>query len=274
MRFRLTLTLMILSGLLQACGGGGGGGGSPDSGDPEPTDNPDVALVLVSGHQGLFDGRPSLSYLHEDLGPALVSDLTDAGFSVEIFYFVDSRDDTDYPGYLGLLDRLSQVRDDWVFGVEVATRVVVVSHSHGGVWATAALRQVGDLPVAAHIALDHSSFGWDLVGHDTSAIGGSPQDALEIEALASCPSFPGVPSEQDFFYDLEDVVMPTVAAALEVRSGDSPLGIEMFDERWNVRLDGTLGGLSCYYSGGSHSEVHEVTGTTYPFVLSWLLGQL
>ena len=273
MRYPFALGMLFLSLLLGACGGGGGGGGGGAA--AETLDNPDIALLMVSGHQGVFDGRPSESYLHEDMGPALVADLEAAGYSVQVFYFVDNIDATDYPGFVGLVNLLTQIRDAWIFGAQVSTQVVVVSHSHGGVWATAAVRQVGDCPIAAHIALDHSSYAWGLVGHDTSAIGGDPQSALEIAAVANCATYPGVPSEQDRFYDLEDVVMPSVLAALEVRSGDAPIpGLEWFDERWNVRSDGTFDGLSCYYSDDTHSEVHEVTGSTYPVVLSWLLGRL
>ena len=277
MRTWLGSALLVSCLALTACGGGGGGGGGDDgSGDggtsPSPA-NPDIVLLLVSGHQGLLDSEPSKSYLHEELGPVMVNDLEDSSYTVEAFYFVDHQNATDYPGYAGLVDRMKQVRDEWVVGVPAPTRVVVVAHSHGGVWATAAEREVGDLPITAHVALDQSSNGWGLLGHDTSAIGGSPIGAYEIRTLVSCPSFPSVPSEQTFSYDLEDVVMPSVLWALEVRSADFVL-LERFDDRWNARLDGSLGGLFCYYSGGSHTEVRETTGSTYPFVIDWLRDRL
>lgn len=79
------------------CGGGGGGGGS----SPTPT-VPDVALLLVSGHNGLFDGSPSASYLQFNAGPEIQADLISAGYTVSTTYFVD--DAFSIGGYGGDLD--------------------------------------------------------------------------------------------------------------------------------------------------------------------------
>jgi hypothetical protein len=273
---RLSAVLIFIALLCRCGGGGGGGGSSPDNGgDAFP--NPDVALLFVSGHEGLFDTEPSRSYLHQDLGPALEADVRAAGFSTATFYFVDHYEYTDAPGFDGLIDTLLQIRDGWISGRSCPTRIVVVAHSHGGVWASAAIRQLQSVPIALQVALDHSSYGWGLVGHDAASglLGGDPRDFYSIGVNASCPNSTGISNESGNAYDLEDVVQPNVALALEVRSGEPVLLLgEPFDERWNVRLDGSFTGMYCYHSATDHSEVAESGGTTYPVVRDWILAGL
>jgi hypothetical protein len=241
-------------------GGGGGGGGAP-------TGAPDVALLVVSGHA--FGVDPA--YLRLDAGPEIEADLEDAGWSVSTSYYVDGATAEDgFGGYADLVADLAAIRDAWA---PQGTRVVVVAHSHGGVWAHGALRAVPDLDVRALVDLDASSYGWTLL-HDPAPLGGAPEDEYAVGVLVSWPQYPAVPSEPTGSYDLEDVVFGSVADALEVRSGDAPLGGEWFDEKWNVRTDGTTDGLWAYYSGGSHAEVHATGGTTLAAVRGWLRDRL
>lgn len=254
--------------LLAACGGGGA---DPivEPG-PEPY-RPDIALLLVSGHD---DFAPTAAYLALDAGPVLRDALVAAGRSVQVGYYVDDPDPVeDSPGFYGLLADMRFLRDVWV---PRGTRVVLVAHSHGGVWAHAACRDVPGLAVECLIDLDCSSYGWEFVhvGQE-SVLGGDPRGAYDIGLYFVPPGYESVPTETSGVYDYEDVVWPNVLAALEVRSGDSfPIALEWYDEVWNVRRSGATNGLSYYFSDTDHSEVHAANGTTLPVVEAWLLERL
>jgi hypothetical protein len=246
----------------------------PSSSSGEQPTVPAVALFVVSGHNQAFDGNPSTSYLQFDAGPEIVSALQSYGLTTWVGYFVDDAFSVEgYGGFLSLIQSMKWVRDHWSrFG----TRVVVVAHSHGGVWANAAIESVPDLDVACQVNLDTSSYGWAIVGHDAQDgyIGGDPRDEFDIPYLTYYPDYPNVPSDQTSAYDLEDVVFSNVVYTLEVRSGDSLDGIEWFDEKWNIRVDGQVDGLYGYYSATSHEEVHQAGGTTLGYVDTWIVDRL
>jgi len=261
--------LLLAAAFLSACGGGGG--------DDETTvpPHPDVALFFVSGHNP--SGDAPYSYLSQagNAGPEIVADLQATGLTVQPLYYIDDA----YPsngagGYLQLVSDLRYARDHWA---PYGTRVAVVAHSHGGVWAHAVIEAVDDLEITAFVDLDTSSYGWGVVGHDSqnSIIGHDPRNSFHIEQLTTCPGSESQPSEQTYDYDWEDVIFPNVRYALEVRSGEyAPAGDEWYDEKWNVRKDGRLDGLNCYFSGTDHSEVHTAGGPTVVFVSGWLKAHL
>jgi hypothetical protein len=264
---RIALATLV-SVVLASCGGGGssGAGGALDLGPA-----PDVALLLVSGHD-FSGGDPA--YLRHDAGPEIAAALDGAGLDVAVSHFVDDTvASPPFGGYVDLVAMLEAIRDQWA---DDGTLVVVVAHSHGGVWAHGAIRAVPTLPIDALVDLDCSSFGWDVSGHagDSVFLGLEPADAYDVGVDVTNPAYPGVPSQPGGVYDLEDVVFDHVAFELEVRSADSPTGGERFDEKWNCRVSGTTTGLTGYYSGSSHAEVHQSGGTTLGVVTDWLLGVL
>jgi hypothetical protein len=253
---------------LSACGGSGGGE------EKAKVAVPDIALFFVSGHTELLNGQPSYSYLNTTSGPNIVADLRSAGYTVEESYYVDDANNVmGYGGYQSLVTAMAAVRDKYV---PHGTRVVVIAHSHGGVWAHAAIRQVSNLTVTAAVDLDTSSYGWSTVEHNiqNGFIGGDPRNRFVINMSASCPAY-SIPSETTSNYDIEDVVFQNVRFALEVRSGDlAPPGIEWYDEKWNIRENGSTDNLSCYFSNTDHTEVHQPGGSTIPFVKNWLRARL
>ena len=275
--------------LLASCGGGGvpenpllTSGEDPPLPTAPPEDPPaeppipDLTILFVSGHQGLLDGAPSLSYLHESYGPKIVADLESSGYTVAVGYYADHPSETNAGGYVDLVSDMKLVRDEWVAGRASPTRVIVIAHSHGGVWATAAIREVPSLPIRLQVALDHSSYGWGTVGHTghDAVMGGDPRDEYIINTSVSCSSDLGSWSDTSNEYDLEDVVFPNVVEALEVQSGQPVVFLEPYDEKWNARLDGSLTGLSCYWSNTTHNETREANGTTYPVVINWIRERL
>lgn len=258
-RARHHIVLLVSIVLLGGCGGGG----SAASVTPPPPPNvPNIVLFVVSGHEGLLDGDPSASYLHTDAGPEITDDLEAAGQIVEPRYYVDDAYPVGiYGGYYQLEDDMAWVAQNYV---PYGTKAVVIAHSHGGVWAHAAVRATPYLEVHAQIDLDCSSYGWGTVGHDAqnAALDGDPRDAYLINSV---------------YYDIEDVVFPNVTYNLGVRSGDYVPNIffpEDYDEAWNMRTNGTRVGLSDLITNTSHEEVHAAGGATLSYVRGWLRDRL
>ncbi len=220
---------------------------------------PDVLLLTVSGHGVFID-----PYLGEAYGPALTAAIAAEGERVEEFDFRDAGTSSSGDGYTGLLETLRFARDAWVVGRANPTRVVIVAHSHGGVWAHAALFAVPDLPVTALIDLDTNSCNWNFVGHAHPSSTGNPVSAFLIGETR---------------FDAEDVVPTSVQFALEVQSTSTcpTLPPEPFDDATNVRPDGSQGidaGLYVFQASEGHTAVDETTGSTYPVVRDWLLDVL
>jgi hypothetical protein len=237
---------------------------------------PNVAIFFVSGHTGLIEALPNAyPYLARqfEAGPEITSSLTSAGYRVVSRYYVDSV----YPangfgGYLALLGDIRAANTQWS---KYGTRIIVVSHSHGGVWAHAAIEVLAEVVITCTVDLDTSSFGWDLL-HRGEAPFGDPRDRYYMPFNVTYPNYLGLPSESSQYYDIEDVVFPNVVNALEVRSGaPAPaLNGEWYDERWNVRRDGRNDNLSGYFSASySHTEVERV-GPTLSYVEQWILERL
>jgi hypothetical protein len=137
---------------------------------------PAVALFVVSGHNDAFDGNPSTSYLQLEARPEIVTALQSYGLTTWVGYYVDDAFSVGgYGGFLSLVQTMQWVRDHWSrFG----TRVVVVAHSHGGVWANAAIGSVPDLDVACQV----NGHEFVRMGHRRTRCGdgcisGDPRDA-------------------------------------------------------------------------------------------------
>jgi len=262
-KFAVLLILLFLAG----CGSGGS--------DSDDNTAPDLMIFFVSGHTGLVNGVTGRSYLDVTAGPGIIADLRSAGYTVEFEYYIDDALKIgDYGGYQALVGDMENVRDELQ---TQGTRSIVIAHSHGSVWAHAAIDEVEALTVTALVDLDASSFGWADVGHDAqnSFIGGDPRGRFTINQTRTCSNYPDAPSDSSNSYDLEDVVFSNTRFALEVRGSQRTLlvGGELYDQKWNVREDGNVDGLSCYYADfpfSAHSEVHNVGGTTIAFVKSWL----
>ncbi|HZJ09072.1 MAG TPA: hypothetical protein VFD39_05210, partial [Trueperaceae bacterium] len=117
-----------------------------------PEDSPDMVIIAFSGHCGLVcHTRNTWSYLDtasdETGGVAVLAGIAGAyenlGLEVETFS-VSSFVTAHYsliseelePGYLQAQAYLDAVKRDWISGYADPTRVVLVGHSHGTVWAS------------------------------------------------------------------------------------------------------------------------------------------
>jgi len=283
LRFRAPVLCLVLSLALAACGGGSGvddptpantgqppGPGTtppPPGGTSTVNPGPQVALLISNGHSPLLP-----NYMIAATGPQLAGAIQAAGFTVRTTYFTD-----DGVSYQMFVSKLAQIRDDWINGVDIPTRIVVVGHSHGCVRSHAALRAVPDCPIEQLVDLDGSSVGWTLVTHgaENALIGGAPEGAYNLGVQRTCA---GVTSAGGP-HDLEDVVFAHVKKGYEVRSGDvivnpqNLLQLIEYDERWNVRPDGSATNLTCVFSGTLHGEV-AAPGVTLGGVQAWIVTQL
>ena len=283
LRACLPMICLVLSLDLAACGGGSGpddgtpsGAGQPTGGGTPPpapggtgavNPGPQVALLISNGHSPLLP-----NYMTAATGPQLAGAIQAAGFTVQTSYFTD-----DGVSYQVFMNKLAQIRDEWINGVDIPTRIVVVGHSHGCVRSHAALRAVPDCPIEQLVDLDGSSVGWTSVTHGTEngLIGGAPEGAYNLGVQRTCA---GVPSAGGP-HDLEDVVFAHVKKGYEVRSGDMVVNPQKllqlieYDERWNVRPDGSATNLTCVFSGTPHAEV-AAPGVTLGGVQAWIVTQL
>jgi hypothetical protein len=207
-----------------------------------------VELYVASGRFGISSDAPEPCYLQRDTGPFLKAAMERAGFLVTVHYYCD--EDSDYPRLL------SDVRGAGA----VSDRVVLVGHSHGGVWTHAAARDAKNIRIDALIDLDATSYGWQF---KMSPSIGEPRNAYTDTRTGAR-------------LDLEDVVPANVVANLEVRSGEFALrgwSSELYDEQPNVALSSKTT-IETWNVGTSHTEVHQASGTTLPRVAQWLVRHL
>lgn len=220
---------------------------------------PDVRLLFVSGHdfvRGTFLRRRNSSYLQGTCGPVLTEALVDAGYVVETAYFVDEASTTDAGGYKQLRAKLQYLGALEQETPGDRTKVFVIAHSHGGVWAHAAIA-TSSVSIDGLVDLDTNDFLWGI-SHtvaDNIALGASPSKFygdFQSEAVT-----------------LTDVVPHNVFFNLELRSVD-----DQYDRALNVRVDETVRGItSPPRFSQDHSELHSSTSIGGPVLLvrSWLL---
>jgi hypothetical protein len=162
-------------------------------------------------------------------------------------------------GFLTLLYEIDLVLDYWIADFDNPTRVIVVAHSHGGVWAHSALMLRPLLPVDVLIDLDTNALCWeeDLVcgfigDHWKSEIDYYVQEEdpgwwFDVGNAADSWDVPGM----TYLQDIEDLVPNSVLLNLEVH-GNSSLA---YDNQYNHRLDGSQTGLWGHYFDESHREI-------------------
>ncbi len=262
----------------------------------KPDDAPDWVIIAVSGHC-IPPGCDLPGTNHEYLTKVgtterIAAVLTDAGASVEIWAYSDELYNRDaqtsqllpgegepiYFGFLQLHEDLNALRDGWIAGFDDPTRVLVVAHSHGVVWAHTALHVVDDLPVELAIDLDGVSMGWeedsllagfgddwdDVIAQYNQTYGATwPFDLGDAEAGWSLP---GIEDPQD----TEDVLPDSVLINLELQSQFSLL-FPFPDDDDNHRLGGGNEMIYRYSSDGQdHFEIYQPNGDA----MDWVVAQM
>ena len=193
------------------------------------------------------------------------------GYGDSLWTVVDEDDNVLVRGFLEALVTLEWVEAEWISDYDNPTRVIVVAHSHGTVWAHTALMLTSHVPVDILVDLDGESLGWesdswtlDTIGDDWRAeVADYVEDRdpgwwFDVGNPANSWSVPGVSTLQD----IEDVVPDNVWFNIEVAS--SSLVVQ--DAEPNHRLDGSVDGIYRFQSGLSHGDVDDPGSTTMDFV--------
>ena len=263
------------------------GGGTGRGDNLRPEEAPDFAVLSVSGHNfGMGDcdwrdpeGRQiNCEYL---LGRgtinALAAPITARGYTASAFAFGDSfyswdvGDEPIVNGFLNMLEVMEAVRTLWIADYDNPTRVIMVAHSHGTVWAHIALFLNPRLPIDILIDLDGESLSWESDNWNLEFAGDEWSEVIrayteehgvdwgfEIWHASNAYEVPGLLLPQD----IEDITPDNVALNLEVAAN----GLVIQDGEPNHRPDGSDDGIVRVFFDESHGAV------TYPDsgALTWV----
>lgn len=241
--------------------------------NPRPADAPDFVIIGVSGHSvSAGDYNPEYLYAEGTLN-VFRDAIARHGRSVEVYAFTDNLQSYATPdgvpvayGFLSLLETLSTIRRDWISAYDDPTRVIVVAHSHGTVWAHLALQVLAargePIPVEYLVDIDAVSVGWE---DDTFSVGVGDRWRDEILVYSEARgltwpfaiwhpvdafAIPGVAGAQD----IEDIVPESVSLNLESWSDGTSF---VYDSEPNHRFDGSTRGVLFFFSGANHSTIHS-----------------
>jgi hypothetical protein len=237
-----------------------------------PADAPDFVVIGVSGHS-----IEPINYNPEYLGAQGTLDvyrdvILSSGHSVrtgrfadnlETYVFTETGEVAAY-GFLDLLETLRNINAEWIADFDNPTRIIVVAHSHGTVWAHTALHvleQEGTpMPVEFLVDIDAVSTGWE-----THYLGVGDEWGTEIPAYSAAHGLTwpfAIENAEDswpipgrtWLQDVEDVVPTSVATNLEIWSNDFTF---IHDSESNHRLDGSTSNIFFSMSGVNHESTDE-----------------
>jgi len=293
------LSLLLGAGCLVGDDAGGAGLVDGLGSNLRPDGSPDFLVLSVSGHNSLL-GTPECSgvpynceYLGERGTLATLGNVFGThGYEWQLWTYVDELesfyDDLDGDGQLGpsdkmlangflfLLDHIDWVVANWIADFDNPTRVVVLAHSHGGVWAHSALMLRPDLPVDVLVDLDTNALCWEddlscATGGDSwqsvldqHVLDWAPDWSFDVGDASGSWSIPGLGELQD----IEDVVPDSVGLNLEVQTDDWPV----YDAHPNHRLDGSQLDIETQLFFEGHGEVTEPSSQAMRWVVERLDG--
>ncbi len=267
--------------VLAGCGGGGSTAPSAPSTNLRPAEAPDVVILSVSGRCSVLSlcnpPEDNSAYLGEagDASRAVENAFFDAGRSTEradffssMYSYDDDGDgDADRLGFVHLVATLEGVYDQWIRGFDNPTRIVIVAHSHGCVWAHIATSVAQHVPIDYLISLDANCLGWPSAYRpDITEYFNANGNRWWWDFRDPCDHWliPGL----DDAADTEDVVWPNVATNLEVRSND---GFGVSDWQINHRGDGSRTGVRTFDAPtDDHEEAHLPGYESMTWVLDML----
>jgi hypothetical protein len=206
---------------------------------------------------------------------AVLTDLTNRGLSVDhtayiaaLLSFDDDLDGQDDRfGFLDLVEDLQWIQDNWIADFDNPTRIVILAHSHGCVWAHIATSVLPDVHVEVLVSLDGVCFFWEadngLSIDDYVATNGNPW-SWDISMPCAAWDVPGIG-----VLDTNDVAFSNVRYNIEVLSdGSTPFAA---DEQENYRPDGTRLDIESFHATqNSHTEVDTPGTQSMLFVLDRL----
>lgn len=264
----------------------------PTTSRPRPADAPDVAIIAFSGHCGLWCAtQDTWAYLDQPTsqtgGVAVLDAIRGAylsqGLSVAVFSassFVTSHRSAISgkveAGYLQAQAYLDHVKRDWIDGVTDPTRVVLVAHSHGTVWATLLAMNNLDVTFDTFVSLDAICWQWWAKHKDyvrQAFVDGPFPIPFPLDQGDPCGtlSIPG----QDRRFDINDVVPANVIYGIEVRTAPRLLSFDpnfIADDQPNVRINGTGDNLWGIQASEGHSNVARHYNRSIAWVVSLIEG--
>jgi hypothetical protein len=244
-----------------------------------PAGSPDVLLVTVAGHCTNCASEYNGEYLQSWGVPASIEGvIEDEGLSVETWTYVDELyswtrgSEVLVYGYLALVQDLEWVEENWIADFDNPTRIVLLGHSHGVVWAHSAAMDADHVPIDVLVDMDGVCMNWE---DDDWAFGFGDDWNQEVDAYEQrngrlswfdlsnpCDSWDLGTGE---YMNIDDVVSWNVGVNLEVRSSDWLL----FDSQDNLRYDGTSD-TSIYVSDLSHMNILDPGEDA----MAWVRGRL
>ncbi len=263
------------------------GGGEDGSALPlRPEGSPDVVIIAFSGHCGAICRTVNThSYLDDpdvEAVQAVARIFQSMGLSVQYLSassFVEAHSSAISrrmePGYLEAQAYLDFVREKWIAGVANPTRVVLLAHSHGTVWASLLALNNLEVTFDYFLSLDAVCWQWWRKHRGfitrTYAERGLPLPFPLEEGDDPCEVFavPGQRARQD----ITDVVPANVIYGLEVRSPLKLLSLSpnlIRDDDPNMRINGSRLGLWSITASQNHSAVD----TRYQEAMDWITVML
>ena len=274
---------LIIGGCQQARRGGTGNSEDTSSQNLRPTDAPDFIILGISGHDIPLLGSSCPSnynceYLSERGTLESIRDIAELhGATAGILTYVDelyswyydqngdgfANPDEDLAiGFLDLLADIEWINNNWIADFDNPTRVIVVAHSHGGVWAHSALMLHPEFPVDILLDLDTNALCWEadlsclFVGDDWRVeinefvSTNAPGWWFDVADASDSWQVPGLTELQD----IEDIVPSSVFLNVEVTRD----GTTAYDNQRNHRLDGTRTNIfTGYFEGETHGGVTD-----------------
>lgn len=254
-----------------------------------PEGSPDLVIIAFSGHCGIVcHTRNTWSYLDtasdETGGVAVLAAIAGAyenlGLEVETFSassFVTAHysliSNELEPGYLQAQAYLDEVKREGIVGFTDPTRVVLVAHSHGTVWASLLALNNLDVTFDSFIALDAICWQWwgRHKGFISQAYLNSPWPLpFPLDQGDPCGSFE-VPEVGRM--DINDVVSANVIFGLEARTNTRLFSLDpnvLADDQPNVRINGT--GTNIW--GIEARETHSDLGRYYNRSAGWITSMI
>lgn len=252
-----------------------------------PADAPDLVIIAISGHCGLVcNTRDTWSYLDkasESTGGVAVLDgvvraYEELGFeNIETFsassfvtaHFSEISQEVE-PGYLQVQAYLDEVKREWIDGYVDPTRVVLLGHSHGTVWASLLAMNNLDVTFDAFISLDAICWMWWAKHRQfvvDTFVNGPWTIPFPLDQGDPCGTLQ-VPG-QSRRANINDVVPANVIFGLEVRTSFRLLSFDpnvLADDDVNVRINGTDTNLW----GVMAKESHTNLGRYYNQSITWV----
>ena len=256
---------------------------------PRPDGSPDLVIIAFSGHCGLVcHTRNTWSYLdtasEETGGVAVLDSIAGAyenlGLTVETFSassFVTAHysliSEELEPGYLQVQAYLDEVKRDWIDGFADPTRVVLVGHSHGTVWASLLALNNLDVTFDAFVSLD--AICWQWWGRHKGFIAQAYLDSpwplpFPLDQGDPCGSFE-VPGAGRM--NINDVVGANVIYGLEARTNTRLFSLDpnfLADDVPNLRINGTDTNIW----GIEARETHRDLGRYYNSSIGWVTAMI